>query len=61
MDRIRSRHEGKEECMQSFSRNPEVMRLLRRRRHGWEDNIKINLREIGCCGTDCSDLAQDTD
>jgi hypothetical protein len=31
---------------------PEGKRLLERLRHRWVDNIKMNLREIGCCGLD---------
>jgi len=27
----------------------------------WEDNIKIDLQEVGCGGVDCIDLAQDRD
>jgi hypothetical protein len=30
-------------------------------RHGWVDNIKIDLREIGWGGMDWIDLAQDGD
>jgi hypothetical protein len=30
-------------------------------RHRWEDNIKIDLREIGWGGLDCIDLAKDRD
>jgi hypothetical protein len=26
---------------------PEGKRLLGRKRYGWEDNIKMNLREVG--------------
>jgi len=34
---------------------PEVKRLLGRRRHGWEDNIRMNLRKrFGSCGLDAS-------
>jgi hypothetical protein len=29
---------------------PESKRSLRRRRHRWEDNIKLDLREIGIDG-----------
>ena len=29
--------------------------------HSWEDNIKINLREVGWEGMDWIDLAQDKD
>jgi hypothetical protein len=32
---------------------------LARPRHRWEDNIKINLREIEWAGMDWIDLAQD--
>jgi hypothetical protein len=34
---------------------------LGRRRHRWEDNIKMNFREIGWGGMDWNDLAQDRD
>jgi hypothetical protein len=27
----------------------------------WEDNIKVDHREIGCCGMDCIDVAQGGD
>jgi hypothetical protein len=30
-------------------------------RRRWADNIKMNLREIGWDGMDCTDLAQDRD
>jgi hypothetical protein len=36
---------------------PERKRPLRRPRHRWLDNIKIDLREIGWVGMDCIDLA----
>jgi hypothetical protein len=38
-------------------RKPEEKRPLRRPRHRWEDNIRIDLREIGWGGTDWIDLA----
>jgi hypothetical protein len=38
---------------------PEGKRPLGRSRRRWEDNIRINLREIGWSGTDWIDLAQD--
>ena len=37
---------------------PEGKRLLGRTRHRWEDNIKIDLQEVGCGGMDWIDLAQ---
>jgi hypothetical protein len=27
----------------------------------WEDNIKMDLQEVGCGGVDCIDLAEDRD
>jgi hypothetical protein len=36
---------------------PEGKRSLGRRRHGWEDNIKMNLRETGWEDVDCIHLA----
>jgi hypothetical protein len=38
---------------------PEGKRPLRRRRRRWEDNIKMNLREIGIDGANWIQLAQD--
>jgi len=40
---------------------PEGNRPLGRPRHRWEDNIKIDLQEVGCRGMDWNDLAQDRD
>jgi len=34
---------------------------LRRARHRWEDNIKLDLQEVGCGGVDWIELAQDRD
>jgi hypothetical protein len=38
--------------------NPEGKRPLGRPRHRWEDDIKMDLREIGWCGMEI-DLSQD--
>jgi hypothetical protein len=40
---------------------PEKKRPLRRRRRCWEDNIKVDLKEIGWEGVNQIDLAQDVD
>jgi hypothetical protein len=40
---------------------PEGRRLLGRPRRRWEDNIKMDLREVGWGGMDWVDLAQDRD
>jgi len=40
---------------------PEGRRPLRRPRRGWENNIKINIQELGWGGMDWIDLAQDRD
>jgi len=42
-------------------RKPEVKRPLGRLRCRWEDNISIDLQEVGCGGMDWIELAQDTD
>jgi hypothetical protein len=38
---------------------PEVKRPLRRPRRRWEDNIKMDLREIGIDGSNWIQVAQD--
>jgi hypothetical protein len=40
---------------------PEGRRLLRRSICRWEDNIRMDHREIGSCGMDCINLFQDKD
>jgi len=40
---------------------PEGTRPLGRRRRRWEDNIKMDLQEVGCEGMDWIELAQDRD
>jgi hypothetical protein len=39
--------------------NSEGKRALGRLRHRWEDNIKMDLQEVGCEGMDWVELAQD--
>jgi len=40
---------------------PEGKRPLGRPRRRWENNIKINLQEVGCVGMDYIELGQDRD
>jgi hypothetical protein len=40
---------------------PEGKRSLGRPWLRWEDNIKIDIQEVGCEGMDWSELAQDRD
>jgi predicted small integral membrane protein len=40
---------------------PEGRRPLLKTQHSWEDNLKINLKEMGWGGMDWIDLAQDRD
>ena len=42
-------------------RKPEGKRSLGRPRRRWKDNIKMDLQEVGCGGTDWIELAQDRD
>ena len=39
----------------------EGKRPLGRPRHGWEDNVKMDIQEVGCGGKDWIELAQDRD
>jgi hypothetical protein len=41
--------------------NPEGKKPLGRPRRRWVDDIKMDLREIGCCGMNWIDLVQDKD
>jgi hypothetical protein len=40
---------------------PEGKRPMGRLRHRWEDNIKMDLQEVGCGGVDWMELARDRD
>ena len=44
-----------------FLGKPDGKRPLGRPRRRWEDNIKMDLQEVGCGGVDWIDLAQDRD
>jgi len=51
---------GEESCIVLFGK-PEGKRPLGRPRHRWEDNIKMDLQEVGWGCMDWIDLAQDRD
>jgi len=40
---------------------PEGNKQLGRHRHRWEDNVKMDLQEVGCWGMDWNSVAQDRD
>ena len=40
---------------------PEEKRPLERPKRRWEDNIKMDLQEVGCGGTDWIELAHNRD
>ena len=42
-----------------FMGKPEGKRPLGRHRHRWEDNIKMDVQEVGCWGMNWIELAQD--
>ena len=49
-----------ERCIQGFGGKPEGKRPLGRLKHRWEDDIKIDLQEVGCGGVSWIDLPQDS-
>jgi hypothetical protein len=59
MGRGCSTDRGKEGYVRGLVGKPEGRRPLGRRRRRREDNIKMNLREIGWCDMDWIHLAQD--
>ena len=47
--------------IQVLVEKPEGKRPLERLRRRWEDNIKMDHQEVGCCGMDWIDTAQNRD
>ena len=55
-------HMGEGRCVYRFLvGKPEGRRPLGRPKHRWEDNIRMDLREVGCGCVDWMELAQDRD
>jgi len=48
MDGACSMYGGEERHVQGLVGKPEGKRPLGRPRHRWEDNIKMDLQEVGC-------------
>ena len=62
MDGACSTYGGEEKCVyRVLMGKPEGKRLLWRPRCRKEDNIKMDLQEVGCGGMDWIDLAEDKD
>ena len=54
-------HVGKRGLYRVLVGKPEEERSLRRPRHRWEDNIKMDLQEVGCGSLEWIELAEDRD
>jgi hypothetical protein len=54
-------HEGEDGCLRGFGWEAIGKRPLRRPRRRWEDNIEMDLREIGIDGANWIRLTQDRD
>ena len=61
MGRACSTYGEEKRWVQDFSWETWGKEPLERRRRRWEDNIKMDLREVGVGGTGWIDLAQDKD
>jgi hypothetical protein len=56
-----SAYGGEERLIQGFGGKTEGKRPLGRHRPRWEDNIKMDLQEVGSGGMDWIELAEDWD
>jgi hypothetical protein len=52
---------GKKDMLTVILGNAEVQTPRRKTRHRWEDDINVNLKEIGWKGVDWINLVQDVD
>ena len=53
-----STYGGEKMRIQGFGGGPQAKRSLWRRRLRWDDNMKMDLQELGCAGMDWIELAQ---
>jgi len=56
-----STQDRNKKCIKILVVKPEGRRPLGRSGHRWEDNIRMDLREIGCEGVDWMHLAEGRD
>jgi hypothetical protein len=61
MSRACSTYGREEKPIHCFVLKPERKRTLGRPRRRWEDNIKMDIQEVGCEVMDWIELAQDRD
>jgi hypothetical protein len=61
MDRECSAYGGKERRVQGLVGKLEGKRQLGRPRRRWKDDIKMDVKEVGCGGMDWIELAQNRD
>ena len=61
MGRTRSTYGTVQKCIRDLVGKPEGKRPLGRPRRRWEDNIKMDLREVGCDPREWIDFAEDRD
>jgi len=61
MDGACSAYGGEERNIQDFVMRTEGKRPLERPRRGWEDNIRMDLQEVGCRVMELIELARDRD
>ena len=56
-----STYGGEDRCIQILVGKPEGKRPLGRPRRRWENNIKMDLHDVGCGGMNWIELTQDRD
>ena len=61
MDGACSTYGGEERHIEDFVIRTEGKRPLERPRRGWEDNIRMDLQEVGCRVMELIELARDRD